>query len=106
MGEPSLSPRERQILTEIEADLRNDTGLDRRLRNMRPGRLRCVFQALCRVPVSVLVLLAACSFGLLSVGVQVRSATALGVFALVWATTVVLLLARGVHGLVERRRGR
>ncbi|MGK4578798.1 DUF3040 domain-containing protein [Kitasatospora sp. HPMI-4] len=104
MGDPGLSPRERQILTEIEAELRTNTGLDRRLSTMRPGRLRSAFQALCRVPVSVLVLLAACSLGLLSVGVQLRSTAALTVFALIWAATAVLLLARGIHGLIERRR--
>ncbi|MFB7668515.1 DUF3040 domain-containing protein [Kitasatospora sp. NPDC056138] len=105
MDGPVLSARERQILAVIEAELRTDTELDRRLRSMRLGRVRHAVQMLCRVPVNVLVLLAACSFGLLSVGVRVHSYPALGAFALVCAATVVLLVARGARRLGTWRSG-
>ncbi len=38
MDGPALTRRERQILESIEADLRQDAGLDRRLSSMRTHR--------------------------------------------------------------------
>lgn len=37
MDGPALTERERQILETIESDLKQDTGLDRRLSTMGPG---------------------------------------------------------------------
>jgi uncharacterized membrane protein (DUF485 family) len=111
MDGPALSPREQQILQAIEADLRGeDTELDRRLSRMRLGRLRHALQAcvtaICLVPLSGLVLLVACTLGLLAVAVQLRSVGALAVFGVVWTATVVVLAGRASRWLsLHRRRG-
>ncbi|MFE6746311.1 DUF3040 domain-containing protein [Kitasatospora purpeofusca] len=97
MDGPALSDRERRILAEIEGELRTDRRLDRRLRTMRrvlPARAVRSLDSAARVPVAVLVFLAALSLGLLMVSASVHTASAAAFFAVVWLPSALLLLAR------------
>ncbi|MFF7586232.1 DUF3040 domain-containing protein [Kitasatospora purpeofusca] len=99
MDGPGLSSRERRILAEIEGDLREDRGLDRRLRTMRRVLPVRVLDSAARVPATVLVVLVSLSLGLLMVSARVHTAAPLALFAVIWLPSVLLLLAR----LVRRR---
>lgn len=111
MDGPALSPRERQILEAIETGLRGeDSGLDRRLSTMRLNPLRRVLGAcavaICRVPTAGVVLLIACTLGLLAVGAQVGSVPVLGAFAVVWTITLIVLAGRVAKMINDpKRRG-
>ncbi|MDH6125006.1 hypothetical protein [Kitasatospora sp. GP82] len=98
MDGPALSRRERQILAAIEADLKADTGLDRRLSTMTLGRLWRLWLQVCSVTGSTAVFLTACSLGLMTVAVQVDSVPVLALFGLFWLATLIALV-----GLVGRR---
>ncbi|MBV2155385.1 hypothetical protein [Kitasatospora sp. SUK 42] len=104
MDGPGLSGRELRILAEIEDGLRADGRLDRALRTMRRGPRPApggVLRAAARVPPAAFAVLLALSAGLLVVSADAHTPAVLAVFALVWAPTAFLLLAR----LTTRRRG-
>jgi hypothetical protein len=107
MDGPTLSGREKRILEEIENDLRADGRLDRELSTMRPAgpaRVGRILLAIGHVPLTAVALLTALSIALVPVGATVRSAQTLLLFGVIWALTLVLLLARVSHRLVARRR--
>ncbi|GAA2112858.1 hypothetical protein GCM10009759_56040 [Kitasatospora saccharophila] len=58
-GGATLSPRERQLLAALEAELRVDVELDLRLRTMRHHQFRAVLGPPCRALFTVLLTLAA-----------------------------------------------
>ncbi|WP_371494137.1 hypothetical protein OG871_03435 [Kitasatospora sp. NBC_00374] len=99
MDGPAMSGHERQILASIEADLRTDARLEKRLSTMRAGWLVRSRLAVCAVRLSTLIWLLAWAAGFLVVSVREPSVAGLVVLALSWAA---VLVAAG--GLVARRR--
>ncbi|MBO1414449.1 hypothetical protein [Streptomyces sp. FH025] len=103
MDGPGLSGRELRILAEIEEGLRTDGQLDRALRTMRRGPVPALggpLRAAARVPLAAFAMLLALSAGLLVVSADAHAPAVLAAFALVWAPTAFLVLAR----LVTHRR--
>ncbi|MET9700901.1 DUF3040 domain-containing protein [Streptomyces sp. NPDC006529] len=95
MDPAPLTPRERRQLAAIEAELRGDRRMDRRLRTMRrrpPGSTLLARLALTAALVA--------SVALLAVAVATASAAWVTAFAVVWPATLVLA------ALMLRRWGR
>ncbi|MFI9271394.1 DUF3040 domain-containing protein [Kitasatospora sp. NPDC052896] len=90
-GGSGLTGRERQILAQIEADLKADAALDHSLSRMRTDRWRYLWQRLCAVRVSAVVFLGAASLGLLGVALQSPVTGVLLVSALLWTVTLAAL---------------
>ncbi|MCC9305761.1 DUF3040 domain-containing protein [Kitasatospora sp. RB6PN24] len=98
---PTLSERELRILAEIEEELRADGKLDRELSTMHPGlpsRAGRAVQAAGRVSPAVPIVLVMLSLSLALAAPHDHTVSALVVFSVIWASTVLLLGARlAVH---------
>jgi hypothetical protein len=99
MTGPGLSPHERQILAQIEHDLRQaDEVLDRGLRTMRPvrwWRAERLTGPVRRLTAGAVVILALTALALTSVAVHVHSAAATGSMAVAaWAVTALALAVK------------
>ncbi|BAJ26575.1 MULTISPECIES: hypothetical protein [Kitasatospora] len=94
MDGTTLSPRERQLLAALEAELRVDLELDLRLRTMRRHQVRAVLGPPCRVLLAALLTLPAVLAGVARLGWVGATAAAASV-ASVTAVVLAVLTSAG-----------
>ena len=104
MTSPGLTPHERQILTQIEHDLRQtDDTLERGLRTMRPGRwwrTERLLGPVRRIPARTVLALALISLALTSVATDLRDTAATALMAAAWTATALITTVK-----ISRRNG-
>lgn len=94
MTSHGLSPHERQILAQIEHDLRQtDDTLERGLRTMRPGlwwRTERLLGSVRRIPARAVFALALLALAMTSVAADLRAPAATALMAAAWTATVLI----------------